>query len=94
LGYDVKDTFRFGICKTPVAASLGSGGFTFDVLPGHPEESILIHRLRSTQPKIMMPELGRTLAHEEGIELMSQWIRELKEACQQTKPVQAQGSQQ
>ena len=66
-----------GIMKAPVAAGAGSGGLQFDIVPGKPEQSILIFRMLSDDPGIMMPELGRSLIHEEGIELVEEWINSL-----------------
>jgi hypothetical protein len=63
-----------GVGKRPVAAGRGSGGREFAIAPGDAEASILIYRLRSTDPGIAMPELGRATAHDEGIALLSQWI--------------------
>ncbi len=67
-----------GIGKRPVAAGRGSGNLDFVIEPGHPERSILLYRLRSTDPGIAMPELGRSTVHKEGAELLEQWIREMK----------------
>lgn len=67
-----------GIGKRPVAAGRGSGNFDFVIEPGHPERSILIHRMKSTDPGVAMPELGRATAHDEGIKLLEDWIRAMK----------------
>lgn len=67
-----------GIGKRPVAAGRGSGNFDFVIDPGNPERSILIYRLKSTDPGIAMPEVGRATVHKEGAELLEQWIREMK----------------
>lgn len=74
LELDRKEAVTIGIGKRPVAAGRGSGGREFAIQPGNAEASILIYRLRSTDPGIAMPELGRATAHDEGIELLSQWI--------------------
>ena len=68
---------NLGIFKKPVAAGRGSGGLLYDIVPGKPNESILIYRYNSTDPAVMMPELGRTLIHKEGLEIISSWIAEL-----------------
>ena len=65
---------RLGLCKPPVAAGQGTGDFTFDIVPGHPEKSILTYRMESTDPGAMMPELGRAVPHVEGIALVTKWI--------------------
>ncbi|MVM35403.1 hypothetical protein GO755_35610 [Spirosoma sp. HMF4905] len=69
------DPTALGILKTPVAAGRGSGGYTFDIVPGKPEESILIYRINSTDPGEMMPELGRKTIHAESVELLRDWIK-------------------
>ncbi|MES2057751.1 MAG: SO2930 family diheme c-type cytochrome [Pseudomonadota bacterium] len=63
-----------GILKHPVAAGRGSGSGEFDIDPGHPERSILIFRMESTDPGIAMPELGRATVHAEGVALLTRWI--------------------
>jgi len=72
------DDEDFGIYKKPVAAGRGSGGLSYSIVPGHPDESILLYRMRSNEPDVMMPESGRTLMHDEAIELVSEWITEMK----------------
>lgn len=74
------DNTKLGISKTPVAAGRASGNLSFDIHPGKPDKSIVIYRMRSTDPGIAMPEVGREQLHKEGIALISQWIRELGSA--------------
>ena len=71
---------KIGIRKPPVAAGLGSGGLRYDILPGKPDQSILMFRLLSTHPDVMMPELGKRMVHEEGVELVRQWIEAMDDA--------------
>lgn len=71
---------RYGICKSPVAAGSGSGGRAADIVPGHPEESIMIFRMMSTDPETKMPELPNLLPDEQGIALISEWIRSMEPA--------------
>lgn len=73
-----QDNTAWGFCKTPVAAGRGSGGRPVDILPGHPEQSILLYRMQSDDPGTMMPELGRKLVHQEGIDLIQKWIGEME----------------
>ncbi len=72
------DPTALGILKTPVAAGRGSGGHPFDIVPGKPDESILIYRLHSTDPGEMMPEIGRKTVHAESLELLRAWIKAMK----------------
>ncbi|WP_277486345.1 SO2930 family diheme c-type cytochrome [Catalinimonas alkaloidigena] len=71
------DPFKLGFMKPPVAAGKASGNLLHDIVPGKPEASILLHRMNSTNPEVMMPELGRTLIHEEGVALIRKWIEQL-----------------
>lgn len=78
LTYGEQSAVTWGYEKRPVAAGRGSGGFTYDIAPGNADESILLYRMLSTDPGIMMPEVGRTLAHEEGVKLIRDWINSLE----------------
>lgn len=71
------DSYRLGINKKPVAAGRGSGNLKFGIVPGHPEASILVHRMSTQEPGTMMPELGRTVPHDEGLALIKAWIEHL-----------------
>lgn len=73
------DPAQLGIGRRPVSAGKGSGELLFDVVPGHPEQSIMLYRVGSTEPGVAMPELGRTLVHEEAVATLRQWIAEMKE---------------
>jgi hypothetical protein len=68
-----------GVNKPPVAAGRGSGGHKYDIVPGQPEASILYHRMASTDPGVMMPELGRQRVHEEALALIHDWIQAMEE---------------
>lgn len=72
---------RWGVWKSPVAAGRGSGGRSFDIVPGKPDDSILLYRLQSTEPGVLMPELSRRLVDEEGIVLIRDWIAALPAAA-------------
>lgn len=74
---------RLGLCKPPIAAGRGSGGRDLSVFPGDSDASILTFRMQTRDPAAMMPELGRSLAHAEGVALVSQWIDELPSDCLQ-----------
>lgn len=69
----------YGVFKSPVAAGRGSGNRTYDIHPGKPDESIVVYRIDSADPGIMMPEVGRTLIHKEGVDLIRQWIEGMEE---------------
>lgn len=75
LDWKTTDKTAYGFMKTPVAAGRGSGNLDYDIVPGKPHESILWYRMASADPGIMMPELGRKVIHEEGVALISEWIK-------------------
>ena len=72
------DDKEFGVYKKPVAAGRGSGGLSYSIVPGQAEESIILFRMLSNEPDIMMPESGRALMHAEAIDLITEWINEMK----------------
>lgn len=69
---------NLGFCKTPVAAGKATGNLFYDIVPSQPEKSIMLFRMRSDDPGIRMPEVGRSQLHKEGVDLIEQWIREMK----------------
>ena len=77
LTYHQEAPHRIGVYKPPVAAGRGSAGLKFSIVPQHPEESILLARMHSLDPGMMMPQLGRTMNHPEGIALIEEWIKSL-----------------
>ncbi|QCK13860.1 SO2930 family diheme c-type cytochrome [Mangrovivirga cuniculi] len=79
LTLDELDDHKIGINKKPVAAGKASGNLLYDIVKGKPEESIIVFRMDSEKPEIMMPELGRSLIHKEGVELIREWIKKMDE---------------
>ena len=76
-----EDAIHLGRCKPPVAAGQGTGGYQYAIVPGQPEISILIYRMQSLDPGAMMPEVGRSTVHHEGVALVSDWIASLPGHC-------------
>ncbi len=68
---------KLGYCKPPVAAGSGTGGRRYGIAPGDPDESILVYRMETTLPGAMMPEIGRALPHDEGVDLIRAWVARL-----------------
>ncbi len=81
LDYGAHAPAALGVCKPPIAAGRGSGGFLYSIVPGKAHESILSFRMSTTDPATMMPELGRTLVHAEGLSLIETWINSMQGAC-------------
>jgi len=63
-----------GVRKSPVAAGKGSGGYKYDIYPGKPDKSILYYRMLHDDPAVRMPEVGRSVPHEEGLAVIKTWI--------------------
>jgi uncharacterized repeat protein (TIGR03806 family) len=69
-----------GICKHPTASGAdGSGGFSYDIVPGDPDHSIVPYRMSpaATSAAARMPPLARSVTHTEGHALVEQWIRDV-----------------
>lgn len=86
LDYDSTDpltgrTASWGLCKQPTAAGGATCGHQFDVVPGKPDDSIIVCRLESTLPKVRMPPIGRNLVHAEGAALVREWIQDQGGQC-------------
>lgn len=82
LSYMNEDLANLGLCKHPVAAAHASGKARYDILPGSAEGSVVYVRMLSTDPGAMMPEVGRTIVHEEGVALVRDWINSLDGTCE------------
>src|SRR5271167_4524435 len=72
---------HIGLCKPPVAAGRGTGDHLFDIVPGHPDDSILPFRMASRETGVMMPEQGRDIVHREGVALIRAWIAAMPGSC-------------
>lgn len=72
----VNELAALGACKSPNSAGR-VGTLTYDLVPGRPEESILLARMQSVRPKEMMPQIGRSVVHEEGVALIAEWIKQM-----------------
>jgi len=78
LGFYIDHTsYQYGICKQPPGWDGGAKGLDYDIVPGNAEHSILLYRQTLSEPKDRMPPIGRNLEHQEGVELIRQWIDSL-----------------
>jgi uncharacterized repeat protein (TIGR03806 family) len=82
LSFAQSNPTAWGVCKQPIAAGPAAGLFSFDIYPGKPDSSILIYRLNTIEPQIAMPELARSAVHEEGLQLLRDWISALEGDCE------------
>jgi uncharacterized repeat protein (TIGR03806 family) len=82
LDIGTSSSVRLGKCKLPIAAGQGTGGNRYAIVPGEPEHSILVYRMQTRDPGAMMPELGRSLVHTQGVRLISDWVASLPGHCE------------
>lgn len=65
---------NLGICLPSVQPLDGVTGI---VVPGNAQRSAMYYMLNSTEGNTMMPLLGRSIVHQEGVALIQQWINSL-----------------
>lgn len=72
-----EEGFHLGVCKRPGSAGEGGEDREFDIVPGDPQQSILWYRTATEDVGAMMPDIGRSLTHDIGAELIWRWIGEM-----------------
>ena len=77
---ETEDPVNLGVCVEP-DTDLGVGQ-THIVNPSNQARSMIYYRISSTDEEVRMPLLGRTLVHEEGVQLISEWISSLQDPCE------------
>lgn len=65
---------NIGVCIEPETQFIPN---SYIVKPNDTDLSILYYRISTTDDSFRMPLLGRTINHEEGIELIEEWINSL-----------------
>ena len=78
LNFSNTDMSTVGLCMTPLF-NVQNGPFVIN--GGDASRSELFIRLSSTEQDLMMPIVGRTIVHEEAIELIKQWINSMPPNC-------------
>ena len=71
------DLVNMGVCVNTQDMAGFPSALGRIVTPGNINRYMLYHRLSSTDPAVMMPLVGRTLVHEEGLALIEAWINSL-----------------
>lgn len=66
----------WGVCKVPTSAGgvKNCGDATQDIVPGYPDQSVMLCRIDSVTPGEMMAPLGRTLVDDPGYDIVRAWI--------------------
>ncbi len=75
---ETADPTNMGICVEP---DTPIGPFDKIVDPGNTENSVLFFRMNTIEEQYRMPLLGRSLIHDESIELLEEWINSLTITC-------------
>ncbi len=73
------DSTHLGICVVPDEAPLPQ--HTHIVSKGNIDRSVMHFRMNSTDETVRMPLLGRTIIHDEAVQLIEQWITTLDPPC-------------
>lgn len=71
---------NLGVCIEPDLQVPGFDGAKL-ITPGDAENSILYFRVATTLEEYAMPMTGRSLAHEEFLPVLEEWINSLTEPC-------------
>ncbi len=59
------------IMEVPGCSRARFRGRAYDIVPGHPDKSILLYRMESDYPSIRMPSVGRNIAPAEAVALIA-----------------------
>ena len=68
----------FGLCLEPLFAIEGA---PYVIKSGDANRSEIMKRINTTEGELKMPIIGRNLIHEEGVQLMTQYINSLPQTC-------------
>ena len=74
-----EDLTNLGVCLTP-DTDLGNGTDLI-VSPGNFVRSVMHYRMASVEEEFRMPLLGRTIVHQESVDLVEDWISSLEIDC-------------
>lgn len=71
------NTTNMGVCVNTEDMQDFPPALSKIITPGNKDRSMLYYRLNTTDESFRMPLHGRTIIHEEGIQLIEQWINSL-----------------
>lgn len=69
---------NLGVCVTPDEAI---PSLTYIVAKKNSLRSVLSYRVKSVNPAERMPLLGRTIVHEEAVDMIEEWINSMEAPC-------------
>ena len=73
------DMHNFGVCLPPL---FHIDDNPFIINAGQADHSEMIYRMNTNEGSEMMPIIGRTLIHEEGVQLVRDWINSMTNHCE------------
>lgn len=77
LDIETKEPEAYGINKEPLMRHLASKERPYDIVPGHPEQSILVYRLEAEDMNVRMPKGICQTTPDEAIALVKAWIKSM-----------------
>ena len=75
-----EDIANLGVCVD--AHEVFDASLTKIIEPGNSDRSILAFRIDTVEESLRMPLQGRTLRHDEGVDLIVEWINSLSGECE------------
>lgn len=69
---ETSDPVNIGLCVEP--DEIINSSLPYIITPSNKDRSVMHYRLMSTDQNLRMPLLGRTIVHEEGLQLLEEWI--------------------
>lgn len=69
---ETSDPVNIGLCVEP--DEVINSSLPYIITPSNKDRSVMHYRLMSTDQNLRMPLLGRTIVHEEGVQLLEEWI--------------------
>jgi uncharacterized repeat protein (TIGR03806 family) len=70
----------YGVCDPASDGGAGSG-LTYGFVPGAPAQSVALFRMGAITSPVKMPEVSRSVVHEEGVALVDAWMGSLSGGC-------------
>lgn len=77
LRYSQSDEWKRGVNMRSTGGHFAESGLEKVIVPGHPDRSSVYLRMKATDFTFMMPQIGRSVVHDEGLQLVGEWIRSL-----------------
>lgn len=76
---ETSNPMNLGICVTP--DEFINSSLSYIIAPGNYQRSALHYRLTTNEENLRMPLMGRSMVHQEGVEMIEEWINSLTQVC-------------